>query len=276
VFQVSANQGVTCVKMGKAVLGRTIRATCSFIVDGLAVEGGSPYFKTKLHAFYLENKPDQAVFTHCHEDHAGNVDLFNLLGIVPYAHQEAVNYLSSPPVIPYYRRFVWGTPAAGRSQIVREVIKTEKYVFQVIASPGHSADHLCLYEKKEGWPFTGDLYVGEKIFYLYQNEDLPKMKETLKKLAKLNFSTLFCSHRGRLQKGPEALTRKLLHIETLEEKAKALQLKGFSLSDITRQLLGKEDYMRIISKGEFSKTALIAALLNPGQEGSLIIQPPKK
>lgn len=258
------------------MLGRALRATCSFSVDGLAVESGSPYFKAELHTFYQENLPHQAVFTHCHEDHAGNVDLFNRLGIIPYVHQAAINYLSSPPVIPYYRRFVWGTPAAGRSQIVREVIETEKHTFQVIASPGHSEDHLCLYEKKEGWLFTGDLYVGEKIFYLYKNEDLSSMKETLKKLTKLDFSTLFCSHRGPLQKGPEALTRKLLHIETLEEKAKALQLKEFSLSDITRQLLGKEDYMSIISKGEFSKTALIAALLNSGQERSLKIQPPKR
>ncbi|MBS3886938.1 MAG: MBL fold metallo-hydrolase [Dethiobacter sp.] len=230
------------------------------------MEGGSPYFKAKLDAVYQEHQPRQAVFTHGHEDHAGNVDLFNKLGITPHVHQSAINYLASPPVIPYYRRFVWGTPAAGQSQIIGEVIETEKHAFQVIASPGHSEDHLCLYEEKEGWLFTGDLYVGERIFYLYKNENLPRMKETLKKLAALDFSTLFCSHRGPLQKGPEVLTRKLLHIEALEEKARALQLKGLSLPDITRQLLGKEDYMRFISKGEFSKTALVVALLNHGQK----------
>lgn len=268
MFQVFASQGVTCVKMGRTVLGRTLRTTCSFIADGLAVEGGSPYFKANLAAFYQANKPRQAVFTHGHEDHAGNVDLFNRLGITPYVHQAAVSYLASPPVIPYYRRFVWGTPAAGQCQVTGDVIETEKHTFRVIASPGHSEDHLCLYEEKEGWLFTGDLYVGERILYLHENEDLPTIKETLKKLTALDFSTLFCSHRGPLQKGAEALIRKLHHIETLEEKAKTLELNGLSLSAITRKLLGKEDYMRFISKGEFSKTALVAALLSTGQEGS--------
>jgi len=262
IFQLFDRQGVTCIKMGRTVLGRALRATCCFLVDGLAVEGGSPYFKTKLNTFYQENKPHQAVFTHGHEDHAGNVDLFNKLGITPYVHQSAINYLSSPPVIPYYRRFVWGAPAAGQSQAIGDIIETAKHTFHVVDTPGHSEDHLCLYDEKEGWLFTGDLYVGERIFYLYKNENLPKIKETLKKLSALDFSTLFCSHRGPLQKGPEALTRKLLHLEALEEEAKALQLKGHSIPHITKKLLGKEDYMCFISKGEFSKTALVTALLS--------------
>lgn len=271
MFQLFSHQGVICIKMGRTMLGRELRRTWSFLADGLAVESGSPFFKAKLHAFYQENKPLQAVFTHGHEDHAGNVDLFNHLGITPYVHQAAVNYLSSPPMIPHYRRFVWGAPAAGQSQLIGETIETEKHAFQVIVSPGHSEDHICLYEEREGWLFTGDLYVGEKIFYLYKNENLQKIKETLKKLATLDFSTLFCSHRGPLEKGPEALARKLLHIEALEGKAEALQLKGLSLPAITRQLLGKEDYMCLISKGEFSKTTLVAALLNSGQDGKVNI-----
>lgn len=268
MFQVITDQGVTCVKMGRTVLGQELRTSWSFLVDGLAVEGGSPHFKAKLHAFYQKNKPKQAVFTHGHEDHAGNVDLFNQLGITPSLHQNAVNYLSSPSVIPYYRRFVWGTPAAGQGQVIGKIIQTDKHTFQVIASPGHSEDHICLYEEKEGWLFTGDLYVGERIFYLYENENLPKMKETLKSLAAIQFSTLFCSHRGPLQKGPEALAGKLRHLETLEEKAKELHIKGLPLREITRQLLGKEDFLCLISRGEFSKTALITALLNSEQNGS--------
>ena len=32
--------------------------------------------------------------------------------------------------------------------------------FQVIYTPGHSPDHICLFEHKHGWLFTGDLFVG--------------------------------------------------------------------------------------------------------------------
>lgn len=261
MFEVYTKQGVTCAKMGRTLFGKQLRMTHSFLVDGLAVEGGCPFFKKEVDAFFKDHRVGQAVFTHGHEDHAGNVDLFNRLGIMPYAHQDAVDCLSSAPVIPYYRRFVWGAPAAGECQRVGEVIETDQYSFRVIVSPGHSADHICLYEEKEGWLFTGDLYVGERIYYLYENEDLQAMKETLKMLSKLEFSTLFCSHRGPLQKGSEALTRKLAHIESLEERTKELQAKGYTSHEITRQLLGKEDFMNFISRGEFSKTAFVKAML---------------
>lgn len=262
MFQILTCGDVTYIRMGRPIFGRTIRLTNAFLLDGLAVESGCAYFKRQMHRFYRENMPRQAVFTHKHEDHAGNVRLLNDLGIIPYVHKDALDVLASGPVIPYYRRFVWGTPTSGQCQAVGDTIETDRYRFRVIPAPGHCDDHLCLYEEKQGWLFTGDLYVGEKIYYLYDQENLPLMKKTLKQLSALEFSTIFCSHRGPLQKGPEALTGKLTHIETLEEKAKTLQAKGLPLKDITRQLLGKEDLMNLISGGEFSKTAFVRALLN--------------
>lgn len=266
MFTVYDYRGVSCIKMGRTLLGRTIRVTHCFLLDGLAVESGCTNFKEQLHRYFLQNMPRQAVFTHKHEDHAGNVRLMNELGIVPYVHKESLTDLAWGPDIPYYRRFVWGTPSAGQCRAVGDTITTDKYTFRVIPAPGHSDDHICLYEEKQGWLFTGDLYVGEKIYYLYDQENLPLMKETLKKLSSLNFSTIFCSHRGPLEKGPEALLGKLAHIEALEEKANALQAKGLPLKEITRQLLGKEDFMNLISRGEFSKTALVRALLTSYKE----------
>ena len=163
--------------------------------------------------------------------------------------------------LPIYRQFVWGNPAAGRSQEVGEHIKTEKHTFQVLQTPGHSPDHLCLFEEKEGWLFTGDIYVGEKIIYLYEGENLTELKKSLQTLSTLNFSTMFCTHRGPVAKGPESLVRKLSYIEKLQEKALLLKKNGYSIKEITKKLLGGEDYMYVISGGEFSKTAFIKALI---------------
>jgi glyoxylase-like metal-dependent hydrolase (beta-lactamase superfamily II) len=262
MFVVSKAEGVTCLKMARTLFGKPLRTACSYLVDGLAIDGGPPIFKKRLLRYFTDHRLEQAVFTHFHEDHAGNVDLFNHLGIVPNAHAETVGLLASPASIPYYRRFAWGTPAAGCCHQVGATIETEHYTFKVIPSPGHSTDHIVLYEEKKGWLFTGDLFLSEGIYYLYESEDLPAMKETLRQLSSLNFSTLFCSHRGALEKGPEALARKLNHIETLQEKALTLQRQGFSTSEITKKLLGKENYLYIISRGEFSKTAFTKALLS--------------
>ena len=34
---------------------------------------------------------------------------------------------------------------------------------QVIYIPGHSPDHFCLYQPKQGWLFTGDVYAAAAI-----------------------------------------------------------------------------------------------------------------
>jgi len=262
LFKELVERDVTCLKMSRTILSRKLRVACSFLVDNLIIDAGAPYFKKQLKSYYTNKPPQQAVFTHSHEDHAGNVDMLNMLNIIPYVHENALAYFSAPPPIPYYRRFVWGTPAAGRCQKIGDILKTDKYAFQIIPTPGHSTDHICLYEEKMGWLFTGDLYVGERVIYLYQNEDLFSIKESLRKLSELNFSSIFCSHRGPVAEGRDSLKRKLDHIESLQENANRMKNNGADLKKITTALLGKEDYMYVISRGEFSKTAFVKALLN--------------
>jgi glyoxylase-like metal-dependent hydrolase (beta-lactamase superfamily II) len=261
MFQTQQNDSLTILKMGRTLLGKPLRFACAFIIDGLVIDGGCPYFREQLGDYFTAHPPQQAVFTHHHEDHAGNVDLFNRINITPFAHAEAVEKLASPTRIPYYRRFTWGNPAYGQCRIAGSVIETNRYHFEVIATPGHSSDHIALYEPKQGWLFTGDLFVSEKIIYLYENENLPSMRESLRKLAELDFSLLACSHRGVLKKGPEALLRKAEYIESMQCKARELHGRGYPEPEITKILLGKEDYMYLISRGEFSKTAFIRALL---------------
>ncbi|WP_161598039.1 MBL fold metallo-hydrolase [Dethiobacter alkaliphilus] len=248
--------------MDRIIFGWRLRTAYAFLVDGLAIESGPAHFKKQMREFLAANTLRQAVFSHSHEDHAGNVDLFNQLGITPLVHECALANLTLPPPVPLYRRIVWGNPASGKCRTVGSTIETDRHTFQVIQSPGHATDHICLYEENEGWLFTGDLYVGEKIIYLYDQEDIAALKKTLHMLSNLHFSVIFCSHRGPLQKGPDAFRRKLAYIEDLEEKAQDLQKLGLTPRKITYRLLGKEDYMYLISGGEFSKTAFINALLS--------------
>ncbi|MDW7673518.1 MAG: MBL fold metallo-hydrolase [Bacillota bacterium] len=253
---------VTCLKLSKTFLGRQLRVVFSFLIDGLVVDGGPAMAKRKLQKYYQTNQVDQAVFTHCHEDHAGNIDLFNSLGILPYVHSLAIPYLASPPTIPLYRRVVWDSPAAGAAQAIGSIIETDRYKFKVLATPGHAPDHICLYEEKQGWLFTGDLYIGERAIYLYSEEHLPTVRKSLEFLSTLDFSTIFCSHLGAVEKGPETIKRKLSYYDNLQEKAHRLKEMGLSTAEITKRLLGKEDYMYMISRGEFSKGGLMKALLS--------------
>ncbi len=261
LFKVESSHPVTSLKMSRTLFGKPLRLVRSFVIDGLIVDSGPTNLKKHLHRYFLENPPKQALLTHCHEDHGGNIDMLNQLGLIPFVHEYSVDYLTFPPNIPWYRKFVWGEPSAGKSRRVPKVVDTEKHSFDVLPSPGHSKDHICLLERTQGWLFTGDLYVGEKIIYLYESENINEMINSLKYLSSLDFSTIFCSHRGIVEKGPATLKNKLNYIENIREEAKYLDQKGLDITTITKKLLGREDYMYLISKGEFSKTAFIKALV---------------
>jgi endoribonuclease LACTB2 len=262
MFRVTHDNRVQCLRMSRTIFKRNIRVSCSYVVDGLCVDTGPAVLKSPFARYMQENPPKQAFFTHSHEDHAGNIDVLNHLGIVPHVHKESLAILSSPPRIPFYRRLVWGDPARGQGQEAEGTITTERYTFQVIPSPGHSRDHQCLYEQDMGWLFSGDAYLGERSIYLHAEEEMDHLLETLKRLSALDFGTIFCGHRGIVQRGPDAFRQKLSYLQNLQEDARHLARQGWTEKAIMTRLLGKEDMMCYLSRGEFSKSHLIRSLLD--------------
>ena len=55
-----------------------------------------------------------------------------------------------------YRRLMWGWPKSSKGKQIMdgEMIRTENFNFQMIYTPGHSADHICLYGSERGWLFN--------------------------------------------------------------------------------------------------------------------------
>ena len=47
-----------------------------------------------------------------------------------------------------------------------EWLETPRFRFRVIHTPGHSADHIALYEPNRRWLFSGDLYLAPRLRYL--------------------------------------------------------------------------------------------------------------
>jgi glyoxylase-like metal-dependent hydrolase (beta-lactamase superfamily II) len=76
-------------------------------------------------------------------------------GLLPLAHPKASSYLEAPsPWVPFYRRVVWGCPPPSKTRPVDSEIRRAKFHFLVVPTPGHSDDHICLYEPNEGWLFS--------------------------------------------------------------------------------------------------------------------------
>lgn len=263
--------------MGPTWLGRQIFPVRAYLVDGLLIDAGPPSDRPLLARFLAEKAKDlgieQVVFTHHHEDHAGNVGLLQqALALTPWAHPEAGRLLKRLPRIPTYRRLVWGSGQDGQTQPLGAVLETPKHRFQVLHTPGHALDHIVLVEPEQGWLFSGDLYVSDQHKLLRPEEDPHQWIDSLGLAAGQDFDTLFCAHRGVVAQGQAALLRKRDRMATLREQVLSLHAKGQSPQAITQALLGREDLLFYASLGDFARLNLVKAFL-PGWPGATPMPP---
>lgn len=260
---------VTIFRMGRSFGGFTVYSVAAFLLSDILIDSGTMYIGREFLLALKGKEIRILVNTHHHEDHIGNnsriQDEFDAALI---AHAETLPYLENPKKLglQFYQRFVWGLPPASFGNAVAAEIKSTEYDLQVISTPGHTPDHICLFVEKEGWLFSGDIYCGRRFKYLRKDEDFPKILESLKLLSQLDFDTIFCSLKGKVKDGKSALTRKIAFMEELKAKALDLHQKGLSSKKIRLRLLGREDTMALITRGHYSKQNTIDSILSESGE----------
>lgn len=252
---------ITRLHMARTFLGRPLYTVNAYLVDGLLIDTGCSATGSELVAWCRKRDVRQVVNTHHHEDHAGGNDaLQRELGLPIAAPAATVPILANFPRLEFYRRIVWGQPRNVTVEPLGAAVKTEGYCFEVIPTPSHCPDHVCLYERKQGWLFSGDLFVHERVRYLRADEDMWGTLTYLRQALALRPRLLVCSHAGFVENACGAIERKIAYWEGLAEQARALQRQGLSLRQVTDRLLGSETLMTRITRGHFSKLNLIRAL----------------
>jgi glyoxylase-like metal-dependent hydrolase (beta-lactamase superfamily II) len=131
---------------------------------------------------------------------------------------------------------------------------------QTIHTPGHSPDHVCLFEPERQWLFTGDLFLAERLRYLRSDEDLDALMASLSAVSRLPVREVFCAHRGPVQGGVAALRRKLEWLQALRERILELVREGLPEAEITRRVVGREGPLTWISGGRFSARNFVRAV----------------
>lgn len=160
MLKISRYGDVTRFDLARTLLGRGRYWTAAYLVDGLLVDTGCAHSAPELVRALADISLLHIVNTHSHEDHIGaNGSLQRQRGLEIMAHPMALPVLANPQTQPLhlYRRVLWGWPDPSQGQPIADgaLIKTEHYSFQVIYTPGHSPDHLCLYEPQQEWLFIG-------------------------------------------------------------------------------------------------------------------------
>ena len=246
-------------------MGFLLYPVYAFLVGDTLIDTGTNRVDKPFLSVLTGRKIKKIVNTHHHEDHIGNNgDIQEIFGIPIYAHPLALEYLENPRLIDlrFYQRVVWDWPKSSKGTAVGESIDAGSHHFEVINSPGHTDDHICLYEHDKKWLFTGDLFCGTTFIYLRKDENYLQILDTLKKLSGLEIETIFCNLKGMVQNGREALLKKISKMEKLRDNVLELREKGLPPQKIREEILGKEDAWNLITQGHYSKQNTIDSILS--------------
>ncbi len=262
MFRTSVWGPVTRIEMARSVAGRPLHTVSAYLLGDTLVDSGCPASARRLAEWAHGRGVRRVVHTHHHEDHCGGDAALGLLGDVEIlAPPRTVPILGDFYRLPTYRRLVWGQPRSVGSIPMGEEVGIGGTPFRVVPTPGHAADHVCLFDPVRRWLFTGDLFIHRRVRYLRSVEDAWRMLRSLEEVRRLGPKVLLCSHAGVVTDAGAALDDRIAHWRGLADAARRLADGGAGPRAVTRRLLGREGPMTWISVGDFSKVNLVRSLL---------------
>jgi glyoxylase-like metal-dependent hydrolase (beta-lactamase superfamily II) len=161
-----------------------------------------------------------------------------------------------------YRQWIWGYPQPFLSAPLASTIKTGQYTLDVIPTPGHSPDHVVLYERENGSLFSGDLFLATQQVISMSQDSVPQQIASLKQILQLDFDTVFCGHAGPIAKGKQKIAKKLEYLEELQAKVIKLAQTGLNPRQINHQLFPAKPSITYLSQGEWSSLHMVKSICN--------------
>jgi glyoxylase-like metal-dependent hydrolase (beta-lactamase superfamily II) len=235
----------------------------NYFLDGLMIDTNMARARPFLADLWDPLPLRQVMLTHYHEDHSGNAHWIQDRYQVPlYGGLQTLDRVAQGVPVKPYQRFLFGRPEKASLLPIAGELETEHYRIRIIPSPGHSSDHVCLYVAEEGWLFSGDLFLGERLRTFKKEEVFSQQLQSLATLLQLDFTWLFCAHNPRFSCGKEALQRRYDNLLNGAEMTKDLAQKGLSVRQIRKQLRLRENWFyRLLSQGDVSMRNMIESIV---------------
>lgn len=154
----------------------------------------------------ITSLPVTVLLSHWHHDHVGSAHLFD---DVTAWHSPATEALRSKGIDREamaklsgsgYADQVGAVPPLTRLQLIDQERKIElgTMSINVLHTPGHTMDSVCLYVPEKRWLFTGDTLYDGPLYVGLPDSSVSAYRASLKRLMKLDVSRLFPGHNGFL------------------------------------------------------------------------------
>ncbi|MGH9722515.1 MAG: DCC1-like thiol-disulfide oxidoreductase family protein [Bryobacteraceae bacterium] len=166
------------------------------VYEGVAIDPGPTRLRGALlrHLRRLPAKSIRAVVaTHHHEEHAGNLNwLADYTGSKVYVGEATAQCLAAASHLPWIRDFMIG--ARPELKQPYDIIRGRVGNLEVIAAPGHSHDHVVLYDRTGKILFAGDTFMS--VYFSAPNPDVDSRLwiDTLHRLLALDIEILVEGH----------------------------------------------------------------------------------
>ncbi len=181
----------------------------------------------------LTDKKVVAVATHIHWDHIGGHRHYEEF----YAHETELAWLQGEFPVPLARiknyllegcddpkwfdedkyELFQGTPAGFLNN--NDIIDIGGRSIKVLHTPGHSPGHMCFYEEKTGYLFTGDLVYKGMLYANFWSTDPEAYLYSLERIAKLPVNRVLPGHHS-LDIKPEIIKRMTKAFEELRSSGR--------------------------------------------------------
>jgi len=237
MIQAVKHGDVLQIKMSRYPDFRPPRVVSAYLLDGIMIDTGPACTAVELADFLQDRGVELAVNTHHHEDHVGaNKLLQENHGTEIFAHRIAVDLIRERPLLSAPQEETWGYPVPSEVKPVLNSIDAPSYSFEVIYSPGHVVGHICLFEKENGWMFSGDAYITSKPVVCRIIEDQWQLIEDLRRMRDLQHDALFTGPAGVILKPGEKLSSAINYLEDLGGKITQLYNKGMEIPVIRQRV----------------------------------------
>ena len=184
----------------------------AYLVDGLLIDSGPAHTAEELADFFRDKKVNTVVNTHFHEDHiAANRLLQERYGVEIFAPPLSVDKINKPADLYPYQEEVWGYPIPSQVEPLGKSINTEKISFEVIPTPGHDRDHVCLFEPNRGGSFPATFTSASKPVVCRPMDDQWQILEDLKTVRDLKPRILFPAPSNVIIEPGEKLDKVISH-----------------------------------------------------------------